>query len=86
MHYHLMMRTTLDIDDDVLQAAKERARREGKTAGAVLSQLARSALTSRPAPLPAGTSKSIHGFRPFPKRGGLATNELIDKLRDEDAC
>lgn len=28
-----MMRTTLDIDDDVLLAAKERARRENKTAG-----------------------------------------------------
>jgi len=26
------MRTTLDIDDDVLHAAKERARRERKTA------------------------------------------------------
>ena len=27
------MRTTLDIDDDVLQAAKELARSEKKTAG-----------------------------------------------------
>jgi len=80
-----MMRTTLDIDDDVLQAAKERARREGKTAGAVVSELARSALTSGTASSPAGASKSFHGFRPFPKRGGLVTNELIDKLRDEDA-
>jgi hypothetical protein len=35
------MRTTLDIDDDVLQAAKELARRERKTAGRVLSELAR---------------------------------------------
>jgi len=31
------MRTTLDIDDDVLQAAKELARRERKTAGAMIS-------------------------------------------------
>ena len=31
MHYALMMRTTLDIDDDVLQAAKELARAEGCT-------------------------------------------------------
>ena len=35
------MRTTLDIADDVLQAAKERARREKKTAGEVISELAR---------------------------------------------
>jgi hypothetical protein len=27
------MRTTLDIEDDVLQAAKELAQREGRTAG-----------------------------------------------------
>jgi hypothetical protein len=29
------MRTTLDVDDDVLSAVKERARREKRTAGAV---------------------------------------------------
>ncbi len=23
------------------------------------------------------------GFRPFPKRGGIVTNELIDRLRNE---
>ncbi len=38
------MRTTLDIDDDVLLAAKELARREGETAGRVLSRLARAGL------------------------------------------
>ena len=46
------MRTTLDIDDDVLQAAKERASREGSTAGKVISDLARRALTAAP---PAGS-------------------------------
>ena len=39
------MRTTLDIDDEVLLAAKEIARRSGDTAGRVLSALARQALT-----------------------------------------
>ena len=34
------MRTTLDIANDVLQAAKERARREKKTTGEVISELA----------------------------------------------
>jgi len=42
------MRTTLDIDDDVLQAAKELARRQKKTAGAVISELTRKALTAPP--------------------------------------
>ena len=78
------MRTTLDIADDVLQAAKERARRDKKTAGEVISELARSALAHPPeARSKAGRSKS--GFRPFPPRGGVVTNELIDRLREEDA-
>ena len=79
------MRTTLDIAADVLQAAKERAKRERKTAGEVISELARSALTA-PAPAPAERRpKSLHGFRPFPARGGIVTNERIDKLREDDA-
>jgi hypothetical protein len=78
------MRTTLDIDDDVLHAAKERARRERRTTGEVISELARSALTTPPATA-ARARKSLYGFRPFPKRGAIVTNELIDKLRDEDA-
>ena len=38
------MRTTLDIDDDVLNAAKELAALRKTTAGRVLSDLARRAL------------------------------------------
>jgi hypothetical protein len=79
------MRTTLDIAEDVLQAAKERARREKKTAGAVISELARSALTAAPVAAGGRGTKVLFGFRPFPKRGGIVTNELIDKLREEDA-
>jgi hypothetical protein len=79
------MRTTLDIADDVLQAAKERARREKKTAGEVISELARKALTAPPQWAFARPPKARFGFRPFPKRGGIVTNELIDKLREDDA-
>ena len=79
------MRTTLDIADDVLQAAKERARREKKTAGEVISELARHALTT-PQSAPARKAvKALHGFRPFAKRGGVVTNERIHKLREDDA-
>jgi hypothetical protein len=80
------MRTTLDIDDDVLQAAKERARRDKKTTGEVISELARSALTAPPqGAATARGAKTLYGFRPFSKRGGIVTNELIDKLREDDA-
>ncbi len=78
------MRTTLDIDIDVLQAAKDLARREGTSAGAVISSLARKGLIA-PAGSPSPKEpKPLHGFRPFPRRGGIVTNELIDKLREDD--
>jgi hypothetical protein len=79
------MRTTLDIADDVLQAAKERAKRERKTIGEMISELARRALTSPQEPLSVKAPKAVHGLKPFARRGGIVTNELIDKLRDEDA-
>ncbi len=79
------MRTTLDIAEDVLQAAKERARRENKTAGEIISELARKALTAPPEAPRTGEAKARYGLRPFPKRGGIVTNELIDRLREDDA-
>lgn len=78
------MRTTLDIANDVLQAAKERARREKRTTGEVISELARRALAAPPETPVARAQKAIYGLRPFPKRGGIVTNELIDKLREGD--
>jgi len=78
------MRTTLDIDEDMLRAAKELARREKKTAGAVISELTRGALTTPPAAR-AREPKALHGVGPFPKRGGIVTNEQIDTLREDDA-
>jgi hypothetical protein len=60
------------------------ARRERKTIGAVVSELARRALTAPPR---AGRAPAaLSGFRPFPKRGRIVTNEQVDKLREEDAC
>jgi hypothetical protein len=80
------MRTTLDIADDVLQAAREYARREKKSIGDVISELARRALTTpTAAQLAAKQPDAVYGFRPFPKRGGIVTNETIDRLRDDDA-
>ena len=78
------MRTTLDIADDVLPAAKERARREQKTAGQVVSELLRQALTA-PQPSAVREPKAVYGFKPFARRGGIVTNELIDQLRTDDA-
>ena len=78
------MRTTLDIADDVLQGAKEIAHRERKTAGEVISELARRGLCSPPRSARAREPKEFLGFRPFASRGGVVTNDLIDKLRNEE--
>jgi hypothetical protein len=76
------MRTTLEIDDDVLEAAKSLARQTDRTVGEVLSELARHALTR--APVASTRGVGVGGFVPFGSRGGLVTNEQIDRLREQD--
>ena len=75
------MRTTLEIDDDVLQAAKELARAEKKTAGQVLSELARKGLG--PTGEAARDFVIRDGIPVFPSRGGIVTKELVDRLIEE---
>ncbi|HWS74040.1 MAG TPA: hypothetical protein VN324_02750 [Quisquiliibacterium sp.] len=79
-----LMRTTLDIDEEVLAAAKELARRERKTTGQVISDLARRALTGSGLAGMVAEPVAAHGFRPFPARGPLVTNDVIDRLRDSE--
>jgi hypothetical protein len=74
------MRTTLDLDDDVLHAVKEIASNRGTTAGAVLSELARKALEPAEAPL------IRNGVPLLPRRPAgspKATMALVNRLRDE---
>jgi hypothetical protein len=78
------MRTTLTLDDDVLLAVKERARRENRTAGEVLSDLARQALTGGVRPAIGRRRRGRHGFDPLPHRGPPVTNALIDQLREDE--
>ncbi len=81
MHSITGMRTTLSLDDDVLLAVKDRARRERRSVGAVLSELARQALTARQ-PEPPG--EEFHGVRSLPPRGGPVSNAMIDLLREDE--
>jgi hypothetical protein len=88
------MRTTLDIADDVLFAAKEIAQREKKSLGQTISDLARKAFAqSAAAPHVAATPAAApqvserlasFGIHPLPPRGGIVSNELIDRLRDAE--
>jgi len=80
------MRTTLDIADDVLAAARECARREHSTIGEVLSRWARAALIGEVPPSSVINEPApVYGFRPFPSRGGVVTTDLVNRLRDDDA-
>lgn len=79
------MRTTLDIADDVLQAAREMAKRERRTIGEMISELARRALTAPREPSSVKEPTAVYGLKPFARRGGIVTNELIGNLRDDDA-
>ena len=45
MRYHQIVRTTLNIDDDVAAAARELAADEHRSLGSVISELARRGLT-----------------------------------------
>ena len=76
------MRTTLDIEDDILFAAKDLARREKKSLGQAISDLARRGLLGDDAPS-AREPKAVYGFRPFPQDGRIVSNELINKLRED---
>jgi hypothetical protein len=79
------MRTTLDIDEDVLEAARGLAKRERKTIGELVSELARRGLAAVPQRSVVNEPKALYGLRPFPSRGGILTNEMIDRIREDDA-
>lgn len=79
------MRTTIDIEPDVLAAAKEIARQQRVGVGKVISKLVREALTGQASTQgAAGTHETQTGFVPFPARGVLITDELIDRLREAE--
>lgn len=75
------MRTTLDLDDDILQAAKELAAAKGSTAGKVLSDLARRGLARE-----GGSSKVRNGVPLLVQRSASeprVTMKRVNELRDE---
>jgi hypothetical protein len=73
------MRTTLDIADDVLAAAKAIAKEQGKTAGAVVSELARSGLRK---PIRVGSRNGVPILK-VKNPETRVTLEMVNTLRDE---
>ena len=73
------MRTTLDIDDDVLVAARELASSGRRSLGSVVSQLARRGLT--PARVEAGGDLPVIRV---PAGTPPITPEMVRRALDED--
>jgi len=75
------MRTTLDIDDELLLTVKEIARSEKKTAGEVISGFLRDSLQPKSI-----TQEYRNGVPLLPRspQGVRVTTELVNRLRDED--
>ena len=83
------MRTTLQLDDDVLAAARVLARQRRTSLGAVISALVRQALV---APADNGSGVGSHAERnhrngvpllPWKAEGAPVDLELVNRLRDE---
>jgi hypothetical protein len=75
-----LMRTTMDVDIDLLQAAKELAEVRGTTMGRVVSDLLRKALE------PARSARVRNGVPVLPPRPAGAprpTMKQVNALRDE---
>jgi hypothetical protein len=77
--YHRLMRTTLDLDEDLVLVARQLAEQQRTTMGRVVSQLVRKALE------PGETPKVRNGIPLFTPVAGAAkpSLSLINRLRDE---
>ena len=76
------MRTTLNLDDDILSIAKSIAAQQRKPVGEVISSLVRRALT------PTGKTKPTwNGIPVFPIAGNAnkVTPEIVRELLEDDS-
>lgn len=75
------MRTTLELDDTVVAAARSLARARGISIGAAVSELARRGLG-------AGATAASTDYSPFPVLRGdpdhVVTDDLVARFRDDD--
>ncbi len=73
------MRTTLDIDEDILLVAKELAYRQGISMGKVLSDLARQSLHLQ------AEISTRNGLPLFPRQpdAGIVSETVVNQLLEE---
>ena len=73
------MRTTVDLDEDVLLVAKEIAHKRGVSIGRILSDLVRQALVRQDGE----TTRNGVPLFPIRSEARIVTLELVNQLRDE---
>jgi len=78
--YDVEMRTTLDLDETVLAAARSKARAEGISLGAAVSALARRGLA--PTASPTATTGGFPVVAGAP--GHILTDDLVEQLLADD--
>jgi len=80
------MRITIDIEDDILTIVKKLARKKRVAQGKIISDLARETIIRRRLleDKEEAENTGIGGFRPFPSRGVIITNEQVNRLRDQE--
>ena len=86
------MRTTLDLDEDILAAAKSLAKAGQTTAGRIISDTMRRAIQlgladpspSMPAKSVAMEPQAVHGFVPLTSSGQqIVTSDMVRAIRDD---
>ena len=65
-------------------AVKALGKKEHKSAGHVLSELARKGLAVSNGSLNTHSDEEFLGFRPLPSRGVIVTSELVERLREDE--
>jgi len=73
------MRTTIDLEDDILSAVEVLAQQQGVPIGKVLSDLARQALAKQDSV----TERNGIPLFPIQPHAGIVTMEIVNQLRDE---
>jgi len=79
MRYVVFMRTTLTIDDDVLERARAIAEHENRSIGDVVSERLRKSFEARGPAL-----DTWNGFPQLPRRGAVVTMKMVNAARDEE--
>ena len=80
MRYHTTMRTTLEIDDDLVQVARQLAQQSKITMGQVISELVRQAMEPKSAPR-MRNGVLLFDLKPGARKPSMA---LVNRLRDEE--